>query len=547
MGWKDKFAGMLSGTILGGRGGFRADDSGGQVRYSDDHDSFYEPTGKKTTAGVKITPMGAMRLSAFFACSKVLAETMASLPFQMHRKLENGGVDLASSHPVNELIEHQPNRTQTAVEFWESIILHAVLFGTGYAEIVPGVRGAVDQLKFMRSDRVTQDELSDGTLRFTFSDPHTGRSRVLMQDEVLRIPGLSFDGINGLKIVDLAAESIGLGLAANEYASRVFTNNLNMGGFITTQKRMSPDAVRRLIARLMEKYAGPSNFHRPAVLQDGAKFEPASMKAMEAQLLEARKNQIGEVARYLRIPLHMLGVDDQTNRSTVEEQGINFVKYVVRPWARRIEQAVRRDLIIATGLYEARMNLDELEKGNLAARKDYYRAALGEGGSQPWLTVNEVRVEEGWNRINEPWANQVQRSVMAQQPLANPPAKDSAPADGSNNALAAPETPRIEDNTAEAVAARVAGRENAALRKASMRYAADPDGLREYIKAFYGGHVSFVMDNLGLKKDGAKAYCAHQRDEALGANDIVGLIDRREEKLAGQIAAILKEHGASHG
>jgi HK97 family phage portal protein len=538
MGWKDKFAGMLSGTYLGGRGGFRADDSGGQARYSDDNDIFYEATGRKSSAGVKITPHVAMRLSAFFACAKVLAETMASLPFQVYRKLPNGGVDLATSHPVNELIQYQPNRVQTAVEFWESIILHAVLFGTGYAEIVPGVRGAVDQLIFLRSDRVTQDELPDGTLRFTVTNPHNGRTRVLLQDEVLRIPSLSFDGINGIKIVDMAAEAIGIGLAADQYASRVFSNNLNMGGFITTQKKMSPDAVRRLVARLMEKYASPANFHRPAVLQDGAKFEPASMKAKEAQLLEARKHQIGEIARFLRIPLHMLGVDDQTNRSTVEEQGINFVKYVVRPWARRIEQAVRRDLIIATGLYEARINLDELEKGNLAARKDYYRAALGEGGSQAWLAVNEVRVEEGWNPINEPWANEVQRSVMSQ------PAAPQAAAPAEPAAVTAPATPKLEDNTAEVVAARVAGKENAALRKASMRFAADPDGMREFIKAFYGGHISFVMENLNISKDGAKAYCAHQRDEALFANDIVALLDQREEKLAGQIAAKLKEHGA---
>jgi HK97 family phage portal protein len=539
MGWKDKFAGLLSGSYTGGRGSFRADDSDGQQRYSDDSDIFYEASGQKTTAGVKITPEVAMRLSAFFACAKVLAETMASLPFQVYRKLPRDGVEPAPSHPVNELIQYQPNRIQTAVEFWESIILHAVLFGTGYAEILPGARGAVDQLIFIRSDRVSQESLPDGTLRFQVTNPHTGRTKTLLQDEVLRIPGLSFDGINGLRVVDMAAEAIGLGLAADQYASRVFSNNLNMGGFITTQKKMSPDAVRRLVARLMEKYASPANFHRPAVLQDGAKFEPAAMKANEAQLLEARKWQISEIARYLRIPLHMLGVDDQTNRSTVEEQGINFVKYVVRPWARRIEQAVRRDLIIATSIYEARINLDELEKGNLAARKDYYRAALGEGGSQAWLALNEVRVEEGWNRIEEAWADQVQRSVMSQ------PAAPAVPAPvGEPAAIAPPAPPKlVEDHTPEAIAARVAGKENAALRKASMRFAADPDGMRSFIKAFYGGHVSFVMENLNIPKEGAKAYCAHQRDEALAANDVVALIDCREETLSRSIAAKLREHG----
>lgn len=522
--------------------GRRADDSDQDRYYGDDADFYYESVGKKSKAGIRVTPMMAMRLSAFASCAKVLSETIASVPFQVNRRLTDGGFEPAPDHPVDELIRFQPNKTQTAVEFWESIVLHAVLWGTGYAEIVPGARGAVDQLVFLRSDRVTQDQLRDGTLRFTVSNPNTGGSRVLLQDEVLRIPGLSIDGVNGLGILDIAAEAIGLGIAADQYASRIFSNNLNMGGFITTQKRMSREAIRNLISKLMEKYASPENFHRPAILQDGAKFEPASMKASEAQLLEARKWQISEVARYLRIPLHMLGIDDQTNRSTVEEQTINFVRYVIRPWARRIEQAVRRDIIIATRLYEAKFNLDALERGNLQARSDYWSKALGASGRAAWLTTNEVRVAEGKNRINEAWADTVGGVPPSLLP---PPAEQvSAPAD---KAAIAPPPAEIEDSTPEAVAERVARKENQALRKASQRYAADPDGLREHIKAFYGGHVSFVAEQLKISRDDAKRYCAHQRDEALKVTDFLALIDHREENLAALIAGVLKQYGARNG
>lgn len=536
MGWLNKTAAAVWSVAR------RADDSD-QQRYGDDAEFFYESVGKRSAAGIKVTPMVALRLSAFATCAKVMAETMASLPFAVYRRLPDGGSAPAPEHPVDELIRYQPNKTQTAVEFWESIVLHAVLWGTGYAEIVPGARGAVDQLKFLRSDRVTQETLPDGTLRFRYSNPHNGTSRVLLQDEVLRIPSLSLDGVNGLSMLEMAAESIGLGIAAEQYASRVFSNNLNMGGFITTPKRLEKAAALRLVSLLMQKYASPENFHRPAILQEGADFKPAAMKASEAQLLEARKWQISEIARFLRIPLHMVGVDDQTNRSTVEEQSINFVKYVVRPWARRIEQAVRRDLIIATRNFEAKFNLDALERGNLEARKNYWAAALGEGGNRPgWMCVNEVRIAEGLNVINETWAWEVPRGKPPEQPPAAIDQPD-APAADDPAAIAAPPA-RIEDNSPEAIGERMARRENAALRKASERYAGDPDGLRDFIKAFYGGHVSFVMDALSIAKDDAKAYCAHQRDEALRANDFLALLDHREEKLSGQIAAILKQNGA---
>ena len=122
----------------------------------------------------------------------------------------------------------------------------------------------------------------------------------------------------------------------------------------------------------MEKAAGPENAHRPVVLQEGFKFERGTDTAKDAQLLEARKYQVAEIARFFRVPLHMLDIDDQTNRSTVEAQAIDFVKYTLRPWARRIEQAIRRDLIVAKQTFVAKYNMNALLRGDSAARSAFY-------------------------------------------------------------------------------------------------------------------------------------------------------------------------------
>lgn len=540
MGWKDAFATMFAGSLYSGPKRVGDIDIPGA-----DDDSWYEPVSRPGAAGIRVTPDIALKSSALFACVKVLSETMASLPFSINRRLPNGGSVPAPEHPLDEIIRYQPNKIQTATEFWETLILHAALRGTGYAEIVPGPRGAVDQLVSLHTDRVQPEWVNDGTrvgfLRFKVTNPHTNVTRTLLQEEVLRIPGLSSDGITGLRAVDIAGEAIGIGMAADQYAARVFSNNLNIGGFLSAQKKMSPDAQRRLISRIMEHFAGPRNFHRPMILQEGMKFEQASMKADEAQLLEARKWQISEIARFFRIPLHMLGVDDQTNRSTVEEQSINFVKYTIRPWARRIEQAVRRDLVIATRNYEAKYNLDALERGNLEARRNYWASALGEGGNRPgWMSVNEVRIAEGLNVIDEPWAWLV---PQGKDPSAG---KDQVTADAPVAAVAAP-PPKIEDYSPAARAERLARKENRAFSKALARHAGDPDSMRDWIKAFYGGHVSCVMEILDLRKNEAKVYCDFQKKEALEANDWHGLLETREENLASTIAGVLTRFGVKNG
>ena len=497
---------------------------GGPRRASDDQprspgdDFWYGPVGVGNQAGIRVTPDLALKAAALYACIKVLAETLATLPCQMFRTLPNGNREPAPDHPLDDLIRFQPNGWQTAVEFWEMLIMHAALRGTGYAEVVPGRRGFADQLEPLHTDRVEAERLRDKTLRFKVTDPQTGKQRYLLQEEMFRIPGMSSDGVTGLRAVDLAAEDLGLGIAADAYAARVFSNNLNIGGYLIHPGKLSEAAQKTLIQALMEKLAGVYNAHRPVVLQEGMKFEKATFAAEEAQLKEAREFQIKLIAMRWRIPLFMLGIEQRGADS--EQQANDFVKYTLRPWVRRIEQAIRRDLILAPQLYEAKFNLDALLRGDSKSRADYFSKALGSGGSPAWMTQNEVRDKEGLPRIEDPRADTL--------------------GVGTNPDTSEPRA--LADDTPLGRAGRLVKKEIAAITKAAMRFAADPDGFRAWLKAFYAGHVSATMQVLGVSKDVARLYCAHARSEVGRANDVAGLMDRWEAGRAQEIADIIAKN-----
>jgi HK97 family phage portal protein len=483
-------------------------------------DYWYADVGSgQNHAGIVVTPDIALKASSVFSCVKVLSETIGTMPIHMKKKIGNGGEVDAPEHPLDELIRYQPNQIQTAVEFWEMMMLHAALRGTAYAEIVPGPRGAVDQLLPLHTDRVVPERTNNGTgLRFRVTNPHTNHQRVLLPEEMLRIPGLSSDGVTGLRAVDVAAEAIGLGLGADAYAARVFSNDLNIGMALVHPKKLSVDAQRRLVHALMERFSGASNSHRPMVLQEGIKLEKVGQNATEAQLLEARKWQLMEVARYWLIPLHMLGIE-QTN-TTSEQRAQDFVKYTLRPWVRKIEQAIRRDLIVAKNIYSARINMDALLRADSAARADYFSKALGSGGSPAWMSANEVRAIEGLPPSDQAEAN---RLGIGTNPRTDQPKA-------------------LTDGTDRGAAARLIRKEVTAIRKAAMRYAGDEGAFRIWVTAFYGGHVSTVMDGLGIPKDAARAYCDHVRNEVLNANDIEAMIDRWDETRAAEIAETLEQH-----
>jgi HK97 family phage portal protein len=485
-----------------------------------DNDFWYTEAPQKNASGIQVTADIALKASAVFACIKIIAEGLGSLSLQMYKAVP-GGREPAPSHPLDELIRYQPNSWQTAIEFWEMMLLHAALRGTAYAEIVPGPRGAVDQLLPLHTDRVRPQRLAGGVIRFEITDPGTGKTRYLMQEEMFRVPGLSSNGLTGLRAVDIAAEAIGLGMAADQYAGRVFSNKLNIGGFLVHPGKLSEPAQKNLIHALMLRFATVSNAHRPMILQEGLKFEKAAMDASEAQLLEARKFQISEIARFWRVPAHMLNIFDGVTRSNVEQQAFDFVKYTLRPWATRVEQAIRRDLITAPQLYSAGYDFDDLLRGDSISRAEYNAQALGSGGHSPWMTVNEVRKREGLNPL--PGGDQLAAPTNSQFNKTRndkPPAEDAA--------------------AIEAAAKRLVNKECTAIRRAQMRFAGDHEAFREWASAFYGGHRSAVVSALGIPLQAARKYCDFQRDELLAANDIDGLLVRREEKAVALIAAAIK-------
>jgi HK97 family phage portal protein len=477
-------------------------------------DYWYGPLGQRTGVGVVITPQVALKASAVFACINKIAKIMSTLSVDVFREVDDTGErEVDTKHPLHELLRHQPNPNDTAVDFWHFCIWNALLRGTGYARIDYARDGSIQALTPLHSGHVRTELLPTGRWRFVYRDPlrpDLGEQRIL-QDEIFRFPGLVPNGVEGLGITDCADEAVAVALAADQYAARVFQNNLNMGVILTHPGKLTKESKDRFLQALRDRLAGVANSHNPLLLQDGIKVEKASQTASEAQLLEARKWQLAEICRALDMPGSMVGIEDNGGaRATVEEHSLNFVRFTLQPWAKKIEQAIRRDLIVpaANGKrdHEVEFNFDTLLRGNSTARADYFSKALGSGGSPAWMAVNEVRRREGLPRL--PGA-EYDKPATGTNPISP---EQGAPAD---NGKAPPSkndkpTPPAKGKDARAPVdpkAALLRKELTALRKAARRFADNVDAWREYASVFYGGLASDVMRRLGVEKPAARQYC----------------------------------------
>lgn len=349
--------------------------------------------GAQSKAGVSVNLDTALRVSTVMACARVLAEGIAQLPLKLYREKADGGREVAADHPLHALLSRRPNSWMTSFEFRETMTMHAVLTGNAFAVKVT-VGSEVRELLPVVPGNVTIERQPDWSVLYKIQDKD-GPIGNFTADKVFHLRGPSWNGYCGLDMVKEAREAIGLAIATEENHSRLFSNGTRPSGILSVENALDQEAIERLRTAWQAGYAGLANASKTIVLDNGAKWSSMAMTGVDAQAIEARKHQIEEICRALRVFPLMVGYSDKTATFASAEQF--FLAHVVHslgPWIERWEQTIDRDLIPAreTNLY-AKFSVQGLLRGDAKARAEFYTKLYGIGAINP----NEIRALEEMN------------------------------------------------------------------------------------------------------------------------------------------------------
>ena len=367
-----------------------------KTRASPKNSSWFSPPSfffGTSSSGKAVNEKTALQTTAVYACVRILAETIASLPFHTYRYTLNGK-EKAIEHPIYYLLHSEPNPEMTSFVFRETLMSHLLLWGNAYAQIIRDGRGRVVGLYPLLPNKMVVNRNTQGQLYYQYEKD--GQTYILNRYEVLHIPGLGFDGLIGYSPIAMAKNAIGMAIATEEYGAKFFANGANPGGVLE-----HPGVVKDP-ARIRESwnavYQGSSNAHRVAVLEEGMKFQSIGIPPEQAQFLETRKFQLNEIARIFRIPPHMIGDLEKSSFSNIEQQSLEFVMYTLDPWVVRWEQAMQRALFSEgeKRQYFVKFNVDGLLRGDYQSRMNGYAVGRQNG----WLSSNDIRELENLNRIS---------------------------------------------------------------------------------------------------------------------------------------------------
>lgn len=378
-------------------------------------------------SGAKISERTALNNTAYYACVRVIAETLAQVPLKVYERLTGGGRRPAEGHPLWPLLAVAPNDQLSSFQFRELLVSHVVSWGNGYAEIVRDGAGRITELWPITPDRVTPERV--GGRKFLVV--RVGGSEVtLTPGNFLHVAGLGFDGLKGYSPIGVLRQSLGLGLAAEEYGARFFGAGGKPPLAIEHPGSLSPDAAKRMRQKFEAVHGSLSKAQRWLILDEGMTIKNIGVPHNDAQFLETRKFQVLEMARAHRLPPHMIGELENANYNNITAQALHFVKYSVHPWAARLEQAMNLAFFgPSERRYYVRFVLDGLMRGDARERAEALAIQRQWGiiNADEWRELEDMNPQGGeqgqayWMPVNMIPADQ---ASMLTSPDAPPPDDD---------------------------------------------------------------------------------------------------------------------------
>ena len=486
----------------------------------------------KTNSGMKINAESALKISAAWACTRLIAETAAMLPRIIYKRMPNGGKTRATGHPLYELLHDQPNNLQTSFEFVDMLQMHCLLRGSGYAKIVPGPRGPVDKLIPVQPDRILDKELiGEDSIRYKVVELD-GSVKPYLQDEIFELKGLSLNGVDTVSPITYNRESLGLTLAAERFGAKLFANYSRAGGVVTHPGVLSQPAQDRLRNQIEERTSG-DNIHRTLVLEEGMEWKQMSFTPEDSQMLETREFQAEDVCRWYRTNPVMVGL---TSKSTSWGSGIyelsqGFVNFTLMPWLTRWQQLVSKDLIIASDQYFMEYLTEALMKGDLLKRYQAY--AIGRNWG--WFNTNDILRKENMNPTSfgdDDYLTPLNMSRSTDFGNSDDQEDQDQNGSGNNNGGNNDNSNAHYKNLILESAGRVARKELAAMTHAAEKK--ETADWNESIEAFYKDHVEFVAQTMCISFPAAENFCKRGKNklETEGPLALAGWKEKRTSELA---------------
>ena len=342
------------------------------------------------------SPEDSLMLASAWRCIGVISGSLSSLPWDVLERGPDRAVMKPERHPLARMLSTEPNPEMTAATFRSTLIQHSLLWGNGFAEIVRDREGRPRELWPISPDRVEPVRDERGMLVYEVQNRNAEKVMIYPKD-MFHLRGLSWDGVAGYAITDVARRSLSNALRVDAWSSSYFKNALQPPGVITMGEdfELTPESIENVWASFRSSMGSGS--HRPFIAANGMDYRAIAHTPEQAQMLDTRLFLVREVCRWFGVPPYLAFASDDQKLGDVEAQSREFRQFTLDPIIVQLEQEADRKLLLNPMRFRTRIDTRDFTRGDTSSRVELYRELRNMGVA----TVNDICRWEGLPTIGE--------------------------------------------------------------------------------------------------------------------------------------------------
>jgi HK97 family phage portal protein len=351
-----------------------------------------EPSTGAWQRNEEIQSASALSYFAVFACVTLIAADVAKLALRLMRR-DDEGVWTETTNPAYSPVLRKPNRYQTTQKFVEQWITSKLVHGNTYALKERDDRGVVRALYVLDAQKVCPLVAPDGAVYYELRShdlagvvgadaPIVVPASEIIHDRMIAL----FHPLIGVTPLYACGLSALQGLTIQTTSNKFFAGGAQPGGILTAPKEVDDDTIKRLKDYWQANFTG-DKVGQIAVVGDGLKYEPMTVNAADAQLIEQLRWTAETICACYHVPAFMIGVGPPPPFSSVEPMQQQYYSQCIQSLVVSCENALDDGLGIAGTDFGTEFDIDDLIYMDTSTRTKAASEAIGAGAVSP----NEAR------------------------------------------------------------------------------------------------------------------------------------------------------------
>lgn len=347
--------------------------------------------------GVHDVEGAALSEATYFACLKVLSESIGKLPLKVQQFTDRQGIRIAREHPFYRMLNERPNRFMTSSVFWSTMEICRNHYGNAYAWI--DTRDPKQpRLWPVNPEKVTvvydnARRLADvPDVYYRWQTPEG--VIVLGSEEVLHFKSHhTVDGLVGISVREQLASTISGNIKAQNLVNKMYDSGMTAKAVLQYTGSLKDANVEALVKGI-ELYAkgemkakGVENII-PVPL--GMNLTPLNLKLADSQFVEIKQYSALQIASAFGVKPYQVGDYTKSSYASAEAQQLSFLVdtllFIVKQYEEEIGYKLLSDSEEAEG-YHMKFNTGVMLRADQRTQIETLSTAV----NSFLMTPNEAR------------------------------------------------------------------------------------------------------------------------------------------------------------